>query len=94
MLYCYGDGCPLRLGCYRATQPITPRDAFGAPPFNTATGECTYFVSNEPSDEMIRVTAYYLWLREGQPAGRSAAHWATAARQCAASLGRPWPDED
>jgi hypothetical protein len=88
MLRCYGDGCPLKEDCYRYTQPSPGRDAFGAPPYDPQSGACAYFVSNQPTDEQIRTSAYYIWLREGRPPGRAEEHWREASLSWCRSLGR------
>ena len=89
MLRCYGDGCPLRADCYRFTNPSPGRDAFGRLPYDEAAGRCDHFISNLPTESQIRDSAYFIWLREGRPAGRDREHWEEARRSWLASLGRP-----
>ena len=91
MLYCYGDLCPLRADCYRHTQPSPGRDRFAALPYDAVSGTCDYFHSNEPTEALIRETAYYLWLREGCPDNRADEHWAEAYRNLCLSTGRVKP---
>ena len=85
MLYCHarnGDWtCPLKLDCYRHTQPTPGRDRFAALPYDLEAGSCAYFVSNQPSDEHIRTRAYYLWLAAGRPEGQAEQFWREAKRQ-------------
>lgn len=88
MLYCHGSGCPLRHDCYRHTQPTQPRDAFAALPYNPTTGSCDAFVSNYPTEELIRTAAYYIWLRTGRPSGRAHEHWSEAEANWYRNLGR------
>ena len=91
MLYCYGDLCPLRTDCYRHTQPSPGRDRFTALPYNAVSGTCDYFHSNEPTEALIRETAYYLWLREGCPDNCADEYWAEAYRNLCLSTGRVNP---
>jgi hypothetical protein len=88
ILYCYGDGCPLRAECYRHTQPVRGRDAFGAPPYDPLTGACEHFYSNLPAEEDIRAAAYHIWLRNGRPANRDLEHWYEAYLALCLSSGR------
>ena len=88
MLRCYGDNCPLREDCYRYTQPSPGRDAFATPPYNVTTGRCEHFYSNIPSEEMIRLTAYYIWLRTGCPENCALQHWNEAYLSLCQSSGR------
>ena len=88
MLYCPGDGCPLRADCYRHTQPMRGRDQFAALPFDATTGTCYEFVSNIPRHEWIRETAYFLWLQQGKPEERDEEHWHQAYEQWCKSMGR------
>jgi hypothetical protein len=88
MLRCYGDGCPLRADCYRATNPAPGRDAFGRLPYDPVSGACEYFVTNLPTEAQIRDSAYFIWLRAGRPSGREDDHWEEARRSWLASLGR------
>ncbi len=96
MTHCFGvDGprvCPLKDDCYRHTQPSPGRDRLGALPFDFARGTCALFVSNVPSDEFVRTSAYYLWLAAGRPEGRALAFWDRAQRQARAALGRAVDD--
>ena len=88
MLYCPGAACPLRMDCYRHTQPAPGRDRFAALPLDEAAGRCDWFVPNQPDEAQIREAAYYIWLREGRPAGRADQHWEAAYRSLCASMGR------
>ncbi len=88
MLYCHGFPCPLRVDCYRHTQPAPQRDSFAAMPYDAATGTCTYFHTNQPSESAIRDAAYYLWLRAGCPDGYAEEHWAQAYRNLCQAMGR------
>jgi hypothetical protein len=40
-------------------------------------------------DEFIRLRAYSLWMEEGQPEGREAAHWRKARREVDLHASRP-----
>jgi hypothetical protein len=88
LLYCYGSGCPLREECYRHTQPAPGRDAFAALPYDATTGTCAYFATNQPSDALVRETAYYIWLRNGCPENRATEHWYEAYLSLCLSTGR------
>ncbi len=88
MLRCYGTDCPLRADCYRYTNPAPGRDAFGRPPYDAANNTCAYWITNVPTEAQIRDAAYFIWLREGRPAGQAAMHWAAAERAWQLSLGR------
>jgi hypothetical protein len=88
LLYCPGQGCPLRADCYRHTQPSPGRDRFAALPYDPASQGCAYFHSNLPTDEQVRAAAYYLWLREGRPDGRADIHWREAYTALCRSTGR------
>jgi hypothetical protein len=88
MLYCPGVDCPLRTDCYRFTQPSPNRDRFAALPYEAATGTCAEFVSNIPSEALIRETAYYLWLHCDRPQHQADAHWQEAYQQLCRSTGR------
>ena len=92
MVYCYGDCCPLRFGCYRHTQPMPGRDRYAALPYDAATGACAEFVSNLPDERAVREAAYYIWLRRGRPEGQAAAHWREAFEMLCASMGRALDD--
>lgn len=79
---CPAGDCPLRQRClrYRGV-PEGRQDWFVAPPFEPSHGTCEAFVAIAlPSEETLRTRAYYAWLAEGRPEGRSEAHW-EAARQ-------------
>lgn len=88
MLYCYGDGCPLRGDCYRHTQPTPGRDRFGASPYDALTQQCEQFVTNIPDEDFVRESAYHIWLRRGRPEGCAAEHWREAYEQACRSMGR------
>ncbi|HEY9839572.1 MAG: DUF2934 domain-containing protein [Candidatus Sericytochromatia bacterium] len=88
MLKCHGGDCPLKTDCYRYTQPYVKRDAFGAPPYDPATGSCEYFHSNQPDPDFIRTSAYHLWLSHGKPSGRDLEFWDEAWRKACESTGR------
>ena len=88
MLRCYGDGCPFKDDCYRYTQPSPGRDAFGVLPYDARSGTCGYFLSNLPTEEQVRTTAYYMWLRDGCPEQRADQHWQEAYLSWCRSLGR------
>jgi len=85
MLYCFGQlgdwSCPLKDDCYRHTQPTPGRDRFGQLPYDFPSQSCAYFVSNQPSEEFLRTSAYYLWLAAGKPEGHAEHFWAQAVRQ-------------
>lgn len=40
-------------------------------------------------EEFIRLRAYSLWIAEGQPEGREAAHWQKARRELERHASRP-----
>jgi hypothetical protein len=88
MLYCPGYACPLRSDCYRHTQPAPGRDRFASLPYNARTQTCDWFESNIPSEELIRETAYYIWLRRGRPDNCAQAHWDEAYWSLCRSTGR------
>lgn len=88
MLYCPGDPCPLRMECYRYTQPSPGRDRFASLPYDSAAVACDWFVTNQPSDTLIRETAYYIWLSSGCPEHRAQEHWDEAYRILCVSTGR------
>lgn len=88
MIYCYGNGCPLRFDCYRHTQPTRGRDEFVRVPYDPAIATCEYFVSNLPSEEFIRMTAYYLWQRKGCPENQAEANWEEAFLSLCENTGR------
>lgn len=88
MLYCTGEGCPLRSDCYRHTQPSRGRDEFAVVPYDATTASCGQFISNIPSEDLIRETAYYLWQRRGCPENEASSHWAEAYRSLCRSTGR------
>lgn len=88
MLYCPGYGCPLRDECYRHTQPSPGRDRFASLPYDPIAGTCEWFQSNQPSEALIRETAYYIWLRNGCPENRAQEHWDEAYRSLCLSMGR------
>ena len=88
MLYCPGTDCPLREDCCHHTQPAPPRAAFGALPYDAATGACAYFSSNVPGEAAVREAAYYLFLRAGRPGGQGDEHWDEAYRNLCAGTGR------
>lgn len=88
MLRCSGQNCPLRTDCYRYTQPHYGRDAFGQSPFDVWQARCDYFVSNWPSEEHIRHTAYFIWLAEGRPADKAEEHWQRAQQSWLRVMGR------
>ena len=85
MFYCFGQNgdwsCPLKDECYRHTQPTPVRDRFGELPYDFQNQSCAYFVSNRPSEEFLRTSAYYLWLAAGQPEGESDRFWQRACEQ-------------
>jgi hypothetical protein len=92
MLFCYGvDGdfiCPIKSDCYRHTQPMPGRDRLTRLPFDFVANACAMFVSNVPSEEFVRQSAYFLWLAAGRPEGRDVAFWTQATKQAEASMGR------
>ena len=88
MLHCYGTGCPFKDDCYRATQPAPGREAFGALPYSAATNSCEHFVSNLPAQDLVRQTAYYLWVRSGRPDDCADEHWQAAYLSLCRSAGR------
>lgn len=88
MLYCYGEGCPLRTECYRHTQPSPGRDAFGSLPYNPETQSCDQLYSNMPTQALINETAYYVWQRAGCPENRALEHWYQAYLSLCVSSGR------
>jgi hypothetical protein len=87
MLYCFGQRgewtCPRKDECFRHTQPTPGRDRFGELPYDFETRSCSYFVSNRPTEEFLRTSAYYLWLAAGKPDGQSERFWLEAKRQAA-----------
>jgi hypothetical protein len=87
-VYCYGDGCPLRAGCYRHTQPAPGRDRFAALPYDALSGTCAEHITNIPTAEHVREAAYHLWLRRGRPEGQAEAHWREAYAALCLSMGR------
>lgn len=64
------------------------RDSFAALPYDTVTGTCEWFISNEPNEALVRETAYYIWLRNGCPANRTREHWYEAYLSLCLSMGR------
>jgi hypothetical protein len=88
LLYCHGGQCPLRLECYRHTQPSPGRDAFASLPYDAAKRSCESFYTNAPGEALVRETAYYIWLRNGRPAGHDLEHWDEAYRSLCLSTGR------
>jgi len=93
MLHCYGTGCPFKDDCYRYTQPVPGRAGFGALPYSAEADSCEQFVSNIPSAELVRQTAYYLWLHLGRPENCADEHWQAAYRSLCLSTGRISGDE-
>jgi hypothetical protein len=92
MLKCYGGKCPIKEDCYRFTQPYIKRNAFAEAPYNHETNTCEYFYSNIPEEEMIRITAYYVWLRNGMPQNKDLEHWYEAYHSLCLSTGRIKPE--
>ena len=45
-------------------------------------------LKKRPTDEAIRVRAYEIYVAEGCPEGRSAAHWAVAVAELTAPAGK------
>ncbi|MEZ4606245.1 MAG: DUF2934 domain-containing protein [Deinococcales bacterium] len=88
MLRCYGDGCPLKTDCYRYTQPSPGRDAFVRSPFDPKSQSCEHFYSNEPSEALLRSSAYYLYVCEGKPEGQALRHWQEAYLSLCRSTGK------
>ncbi|MDX2212240.1 MAG: DUF2934 domain-containing protein [Oculatellaceae cyanobacterium bins.114] len=88
MLYCLGDQCPLCNDCYRHTQPSPGRDRFASLPYDATTGTCEWFQSNQPSEVLIRETAYYIWRRNGCPEHCAQEHWDEAYQSLCLSTGR------
>jgi Protein of unknown function (DUF2934) len=88
MLLCYGTNCPLRLECAHHTQPNPGRDAYGALPYDFELGACKEFVTNLPSEDLIRQTAYYIWLRNGRPEHQELEHWNQAFVSLCVGSGR------
>ena len=79
--------CPIRETCYRYTTSVRLRDRYILP-YNFDKGECDLFVTNIPSDDIVRSTAYFMWLREGQQAGKAGEHWQRAYDQLAKNMNR------
>lgn len=76
---CAGTSCLLRDDCYRFTAEVLGRqDFFGQPPFNSHTGQCAHFLSNEAQ---IQEQAYLIWLDEGCPEGKAEQHWQQARQK-------------
>lgn len=92
MTFCFGidkrGTCPLRDDCYRHTMPTRARDSFGAMPYSFDSKSCDHFISNIPSEDFIRVSAYYVWMVLGKPEGQSETIWLHARRSAEESFGR------
>jgi hypothetical protein len=67
---------------------LSKKNAFSSIPYDFATNSCEYFCSNAPNEEVIRLTAYYIWLRQGKPENRDFEHWQEAYKSLCASMGR------
>ena len=91
MLYCFGRlgewSCPLKDDCYRHTQP-PGRDRFGDLPYDFQSQSCSYFVRNQPTEDFLRTSAYFLWVAAGRPEGQAERFWILAKRQANAAFGR------
>jgi len=91
MLFCFrrrGEwSCPLKDDCYRHTQPTPGRDRFADVPYDFQRQSCSHFVSNQPTEDFLRTSAYFLWLAAGKPQGQSDRFWLLAERQACASNG-------
>ncbi|OKH28272.1 hypothetical protein NIES2101_43690 [Calothrix sp. HK-06] len=73
---CSGQNCPIRQDCYRFTAKILGRqDFFGQVPYNFNINCCEFFMSNRPTDTQIRLRAYEIWEKMGNPDGKSTEHW-------------------
>ena len=87
---CPGGECPLRRDCYRFRGiPDARQDWLTPPPFDPVTGECALFhdlAQLRPREADVRDRAYFLWVREGRPAGRSEAHWHAAEAELTAAF--------
>ena len=77
---CPGGDCPLRQRCYRYRGiPEGRQDAFGAPPYDLASGTCdSFWAIAAPDEKAIRTRAYYMWVARGRPDGSADAHWQAA----------------
>src|SRR5262245_11781179 len=77
---CPGGECPRRGRCYRFRAVAYGRyDAFGAPPFDPATGACAEFLdldARRPTEAQVRDRAYARW--QADPDGDAVAHWLAA----------------
>ncbi|MBX7223836.1 MAG: DUF2934 domain-containing protein [Blastocatellia bacterium] len=94
MTKCNGEGCPIRDQCSRYTQPYVKRNRFEQCPFDFVQNRCEHFHSNEPREDVIRLTAYYIWLREGKPANQAREHWERAYRTLCLGTGKLKPDSE
>ena len=79
--------CPIRDTCYRYTTSYRLRDRYLLP-YDFTTQSCDLFETNIPSDEIVQMTAYHIWLREGKPEGQAQEHWQQAYQQLAKSMNR------
>ena len=79
--------CPIRSDCFRFTTPTPGRDRFDFP-FDFENEKCDLFVTNVPTDDFIRTSAYYLWIRLGRPEGASERIWDKAKANAYAAMGR------
>jgi hypothetical protein len=79
--------CPIRDTCYRYTCPIRFRDRYLLP-YDFQNKTCDLFVTNIPTDEIVRTTAYFMWQREGQHEGKSEEYWQRAYEQLAKNMNR------
>ncbi|TAE08139.1 MAG: DUF2934 domain-containing protein [Bacteroidetes bacterium] len=79
--------CPIRETCYRYTTPVRLRDRYLLP-YDFQTNTCDLFVTNIPDEEFVRLSAYHIWLREGQQEGKADEHWQRAYDQASKGMNR------
>jgi hypothetical protein len=91
MLFCFGQlgewSCPLKDDCFRHTQPTPGRDRFAELPYDFQSQRCSYFVSNRPTEDFLRTSAYFLWVAAGRPDGDADRFWHQAQRRAQAAFG-------
>jgi hypothetical protein len=79
---CPGQNCPIKQNCSRFTNEILGRqDFFGEAPYSFTTNFCSYFISNRPDEEQIRLKAYGIWQKMGYPNGKPVEHWLQAEKE-------------
>jgi hypothetical protein len=84
---CRGKNCPIKQNCYRFTIEIHGRQNFFAQePYNYTTKECEHFISNDPSENKIRLKADEIWQRMGYPNGKSVECWLQAQKESKESM--------